>query len=68
MMRTDGFDARRLTRFSDVFADDYAGPMAVRSAAWSPEGDRLLVLAASLLGETTSGSLYLLELDRPYGR
>ncbi len=68
MMRTDGFDARRLTRFSDVFASHYAGPMAVRSAAWSPEGDRLLVLAASLLGETTSGSLYLLELDRPYGR
>ena len=28
MMRTDGFDARRLTRFSDVFADSYAGPTA----------------------------------------
>lgn len=68
MMRTDGFDARRLTGFSDVFADGYSGPTAVRSVAWSPEGDRLLVLAASLLGETTSGSLFLLELDRPYGR
>lgn len=68
MMRTDGFDARRLTRFSDVFSDSYAGPMAVRSAAWSPEGDRLLVLVAGPTGETTSGSLYLLELDRPYGR
>ena len=68
MMRTDGFDARRLTWFSDVFADSYSGPMAVRSASWSPEGDKLLVLAASLLGETTSGSLYLVQLDRPYGR
>jgi Tol biopolymer transport system component len=68
MMRTDGFDARRLTRFSDVFAESYSGPTTVRSTAWSPDGDRLLVLAASLLGETTSGSLYLLELDRPYGR
>ncbi|MFQ5349961.1 MAG: TolB family protein [Thermoanaerobaculia bacterium] len=68
MMRTDGFDARRLTWFSDVFADSYAGPVAVRSAAWGPEGDRLLVLASSLLGDTTSGSLYLVELDRPYGR
>lgn len=68
MMRTDGFDLRRLTRFSDVFSDLYAGPMAVRSAAWGPQGDRLLVLASSLPGETTSGSLYLLELDRDYGR
>ena len=68
MMRTDGFDARRLTRLSDVFSDSYSGPTTVRSAAWGPEGDRLLFLAASLLGETTSGSLYLLELDRPYGR
>ena len=68
MMRTDGFDVRRLTRFSDVFADGYTGPTTIRSAAWSPEGDRLLVLASSLLGETTSGNLYLLELDRPYGR
>lgn len=68
MMRTDGFDARRLTWFSAPFGDSYLGPTAVRSAAWSPEGDRLLVLASSLLGETTSGSLYLLELDRPYGR
>jgi Tol biopolymer transport system component len=68
MMRTDGFDARRLTGFSDVFADGYAGPTAVRSVAWSPEGDRLLILTSSLLGETTSGSLYLLELDQPYGR
>lgn len=67
MMRTDGFDARRLTRFSDVFADSYSGAMAVRSATWSPEGDRLLILRAPL-GETTSGELYLLELDRPYGR
>ena len=68
MMRSDGFDIRRLTRFSDVFSNRYEGPMAVRSAAWSPEGDRLLVLVSNLLGESTSGSLYLLELDRPYGR
>jgi len=68
MMRTDGFDARRLTRFSDVFSNDYTGPMTVRSTAWSPEGDRLLVLAVSLLGETTSGDLYMIELDQPYGR
>ena len=68
MMRTDGFDARRLTRFSDVFADGYTGPTTIRSAAWGPEGDRLLFVASSLLGETTSGDLYLLELDRPYGR
>ena len=67
MMRADGFDARRLTRFNDVFSDDYPGPTAVRSAAWSPEGDRLLILVTTL-GETTSGELYLLELDRPYGR
>ena len=68
MMRIDGFDSRRLTWFSDVFANTYSGPMAVRSASWSPEGDKLLLLASSLLGDTTSGSLYLLELDRPYGR
>ena len=68
MMRTDGFDARRLTRFSDVFSPRYEGPTAVRSVAWGPEGDRLLVLATNLLGDTTSGSLYLVELDRPYGR
>ncbi len=68
MMRADGFDARRLTRFNDVFSDGYIGPTAVRSAAWSPEGDRLLILVATTLGETTSGELHLLELDRPYGR
>ena len=67
MMRGDGRDARRLTRFSDVFAPGYAGPVAVRSAAWSPEGDRLLILAAPLDG-STSGSLYLVLLDEPYGR
>jgi Tol biopolymer transport system component len=67
MMRDDGGEARRLTRFSDVFAGDYTGPVAVRSAAWSPEGDRLLVLAAPVEG-STSGSLYQLVLDRAYGR
>lgn len=68
MMRTDGFDARRLTRMSDVFAEGYLGPTAIRSADWSPEGDRLLILASTLSEETTSGSLYLLELNSSYGR
>jgi Tol biopolymer transport system component len=67
MMRTRGFDARRLTWFSDVFASTYSGPMTIRSAAWGPEGDRLLILATPL-GEATSGNIYLLELDQPYGR
>jgi hypothetical protein len=41
--------------------------MTIRSAAWGPEGDRLLILATPL-GEATSGNIYLLELDQPYGR
>ncbi len=68
MMPSGGGAARRLTRFNDVFDASYSGPAAVRSAAWSPEGDRLLILVAPLAEGPTSGSLYLLQLDRPYGR
>ncbi len=66
MMRLDGGSPQRLTRFNDVFSDDYSGAVAVRSASWSPDGDRLLITVEPLSGGTAS--LYILELDRPYGR
>ncbi len=41
--------------------------MMVVGAAWSPEGDRILVAAASV-GALDPPSLYLLELSQPFGR
>ncbi len=67
MMNADGSRAERLTRFNDPFSPNYSGRMMVVGAAWSPEGDRILVAAASV-GALDPPSLYLLELSQPFGR
>ena len=63
----DGSGARRLTRFNDPLSDTYAGLVMVGPTTWSPAGDRLLTLITPV-DDPTQGSLFLIELDQPYGR
>ena len=66
MMNGDGSGLERLTRFNDVFSDQYTGRVMVGSASWSRKGDRLIVPVTPLAG-SAGGGLYLLELDEAYG-
>ena len=71
-MREDGSEAVRLTRFNDVMSEHYSGLVMVGPTSWSPAGDRLLTLVtpvqSSGVEDQGRGTLFLLELDQPYGR
>lgn len=67
MMDADGGRQVRLTRFNDVHSTDYIGKVSVGPAAWSPDGDKLLVAVAPVAAPQSS-NLYLIEFKEALGR
>ena len=67
LMKADGSDKRRLTRFNDPLSEESLGAAYVGDFAWSREGDRILfhVVRGSV---DTRQSLYVVQLASSFRR
>ena len=62
LMKGDGTDKRRLTRFNDPLADEYLGDTYVGDFAWNPRGRQIAVQLQYGTDGARSG-IFLLELE-----
>ncbi len=62
LMKGDGTEKRRLTRFNDPLADEYLGDTYVGDFAWNPRG-REIAVQLQYGTDGAKSAIFLLELD-----